>query len=113
MIVHIEGRTITIKEPRPATLKKYGLTLDDWKVILTEQGYKCPICTRVMEKTICVDHHHVQGYKGMKPENKKKHVRGLTCWWCNKTFLGRGITIERARNVVKYLERYEKRIHGD
>lgn len=98
-----------IRVPRPATLKKYGLTYEDWLALYEAQDGKCPICGRAMEKTIVIDHYHAKGYKNMPPEKRKLYVRGLTDWWCNKTFLGRGITIERAKNVVKYLERFEKR----
>lgn len=42
----------------------------------------------------------------MPPGERVKYVRGLLCWRCNATYLGRGITIERSRNVTTYLERF-------
>ena len=103
---------MAIKPPRPQTLKKYGLTLEDWLELYNLQGGLCPICGRKMEKTIVVDHFHAKGWKKMPPERRKLYVRGLTDWWCNKTFLGRGITVERARNVVTYLEKFEKKLQA-
>lgn len=99
-----------MKLPRPATLKKYGLSQEDWVELYNLQSGCCPICGRKLEKTIVVDHMHVRGFKKMSDEKKRRYIRGLTDWWCNKTFLGRGITIERAKNVVAYLERFEKKL---
>lgn len=45
----------------------------------------------------------------MPPEQRKLYVRGLVDWYCNHYYLGKGITIERAKNVVTYLEDFEKR----
>lgn len=50
------------------------------------------------------DHKHVKGWKAMPPEKRKLYVRGILCWFCNHSYLGRSMTLERARNVVKYLE---------
>ena len=110
MIVHIEGRTTEIKEPRPATLKKYGLELDDWKELLAQQGYRCPICKHIPSTgRFVVDHFHAQGYKKMSPEKKRKYIRGILCSYCNHWHVAKGITIERAENVVTYLKNYEAR----
>jgi hypothetical protein len=45
----------------------------------------------------------------MLPEEKKKHVRGLADWICNYRILTRGVTLERLRNAVRYLEEYKER----
>lgn len=110
MIVFVEGKKYTIREPRPATLKKYGLSLNDWKNIVAEQGYRCPICRRVPSSGIFrTDHVHVQNYKTMKPEKKRLWVRGVVCVHCNRFYLAKGITIEKARGVLSYLIEFEKR----
>lgn len=95
--------------PSPKTLAKYGLTEKDWLRLYRKQGGCCPICSRKMDKTICIDHFHVKGWLKMPPERRKLYVRGLTDWYCNHYYLGKGITIERAKNVVNYLEEFEKR----
>lgn len=98
--------------PTPATLKRYGLSAEEWQGILKAQGGVCGICGLVpRNKTtgairFVVDHEHVRGWKKLPPEERKMWVRGLVCFWCNFTYLGRGITLAKARNVVKYLERY-------
>ena len=110
MRVYIEGKRVEIREPTPVTLKKYGLSLNEWKDILAAQGYRCPICKRVPSSGIFrTDHLHVQNYKRMKPDKKKLWVRGLPCVHCNRFFLAKGITIEKAQAVVDYLQAFEKR----
>ena len=109
MIVFVEGKKYTIKEPRPITLKKYGLTLNDWKEIITVQGYKCPICLNVLSKTTNVDHFHGKNWQYLPDEKRKLYVRGVTCWYCNKNFLPKGITIERSKRTTQYLMEFEKR----
>lgn len=99
-----------IRFPTPVTLKKYGLTLIDWLEILNRQNGVCAVCKR--EPTtgrLCVDHEHVRGFKNMSPENKRKHVRGLLCFVCNRYYVGRAITTEKSANVLLYLQDYEMR----
>lgn len=103
-----------IRYPSQPTLRKYGLTLDDWIAILDRQGQVCAICKKQPTTgRFCVDHEHVAGFKKMSPEQKKIFVRGLTCWYCNHAYLGRSITIEKSKNVTTYLEEYEKRKNAD
>lgn len=99
-----------IPDPSPATLKKYGLSLDDWRALLARQGNVCAVC-ELEPKTgrFVVDHEHRYRWKKLKPEVRKSTVRGLLCWWCNSRYVGRSITIQRARNVVAYLESYAQR----
>lgn len=109
MIVFIEGRRINIREPSLATLKRYGLSLTEWKDIITRQGYRCPICKRPLEKTTNIEHLHVKNWKKYPANIRKLYVRGVTDWLCNHYYLGKGITLERAKNVVEYLDAFEKR----
>ena len=109
MIVFVDGKKYTIKEPRPATLKKYGLSLNDWKEILAVQGYRCPICLNVLCKTTNIDHFHAQGWSKMSDEKRKLYVRGITDWYCNKNALYKGISIEKLQRTVQYLIDFEKR----
>lgn len=97
-------------EPKPATLKKYGLSLEEWRALADYQGHACFVCKQEPTKgRLCIDHEHAKGWKKMPPERRKLFVRGLLCFRCNTTFVGRGVTVERSRNVTKYLEEYEAR----
>ena len=110
MIVFVAGSRIEIVEPNPATLKKYGLSLNDWKEMLACQGYVCPICLKIPSSgRFVIDHVHVQNYKNMKPEKKKLWVRGICCHYCNRFYLSKGITIIKAQLIKEYLIDFEKR----
>lgn len=95
--------------PTEATLRKYGLDKQDYLAIAERQGYSCPICGNPLARRTNIEHEHVKGWKDFPAHLRKLFVRGLTCWVCNHYYLGRGITLEKARNVVRYLEEYEKR----
>ena len=95
-----------MQHPRPETLKKYGLSLADWEEIYHLQGGLCPICKRTLAKPV-VDHLHIRNWKRMKPEKRKLYIRGIPCNYCNRRRLAKGMTLEIARNIVDYLERFE------
>ena len=79
--------------------KKYGMSIDDYNLMLTEQDGCCAICGRhtlELGKTLCVDHNHVTG-----------EVRGLLCGNCNK---GIGFLMEDASilsSAIEYLEEHD------
>ena len=50
----------------------YGITLEDYNRIYTDQGGACAICGAVTQRALCVDHCHASG-----------NVRGLLCRKCN------------------------------
>lgn len=93
--------------PSKVTLRKYGLTLEEWVHMWDTQGGVCPICLRPMTRPV-VDHIHVKGWKKMPPDERKKYVRALLCWICNTRILTRGITPEKLDRAAAYLRRYEK-----
>lgn len=55
-------------------IKRYGLTLEAFKILLEVQGDKCAICRKPFssDRKTHVDHDHVSG-----------RVRGLLCHGCN------------------------------
>jgi hypothetical protein len=99
-----------IRPPTPATLRKYGLTAEAWREIVRSQGDRCPICLRAPPdvKLVC-DHEHVKGFRAMPPEQRRQYVRTVACVWCNKIFLPRGITADKAERVAAVLRAYEGR----
>ena len=99
-----------VTPPKPTTLRKYGLTVDEWLAILERQGGVCAICNRVPKSGRWVtDHEHVKRYKKLPAEKRKLYLRGVICPFCNSHCVGRFMTLPKARNVVEYLEAYEKR----
>ena len=99
-----------VSVPEKTTLKKYGITQEEWVKILEKQGGVCFIC-KSLSKTgrLVTDHEHVPGYKKKPDKERASKIRGLLCWMCNHYYVGRGITIEKAKNVVSYLENYKQR----
>lgn len=101
-------------QPTPATLKKYGLSVEEWRAMADSQKHACFVCKQEPKKgRLHIDHEHVKKWKKLPPEERKKAVRGLLCFRCNTVFLGRGMTVERSRNVTEYLENYDKRKSGE
>ena len=94
--------------PSKATLKRYGLSAEEWTDIWQRQGERCPICKR-SDAPLVIDHEHVSNWKKLPPEKRKLYVRGIPCSWCNRWIIGRGATHEKLANGAIYLLKYEKR----
>lgn len=82
--------------------RKYGLTLEDYDILLKEQDYKCKICSfeetafefnsqRI--KSLAVDHDH-----------KTNKVRGLLCHKCNLGLGHFNDDINLLQSAIKYLD---------
>jgi hypothetical protein len=69
--------------------KMYGITRDDYELLLENQGNKCKICESefVTENEIRIDHNH-----------NTNQVRGLLCHSCN-------VALGHMRDSVELLER--------
>jgi hypothetical protein len=86
------------------------LNLDEWKALAESQGGVCYVCeTLTTTGRLCIDHEHVKDWKKLLPEHRKLFVRGLLCFRCNTTFVGRGVTIRRSERVAEYLKLYSSR----
>lgn len=79
---------------RKHTLKKYGLSLEDYEFMFADQNGVCAIClSPPLDRKLSVDHDHETG-----------KVRGLLCDSCNTSlggFLDSTETLERAINYLK------------
>lgn len=78
---------------------KYGITLDDYERMLTEQNFVCAICNNpedVQHKVLAVDHNH---------ETSK--VRGLLCYRCNTSLGLLRENIDNVKRMLKYLEKHQ------
>ena len=110
VVLDAEAGRRGIKVPTQVTLKKYGLTSLDWLTMLEEPSWVCPFMGGTPSPgRFVIDHEHVPGWKNMPPEERKQYVRGLTSWFANHAYLGRGITIERSARVTAYLQNYQGR----
>lgn len=84
---------------RIETLRRYGLTLEEYNARLETQGYQCAICYSLepgWKRDWPVDHCHETG-----------RVRGILCARCNMMLHSR-MTPEILRRAAEYLERAGK-----
>ena len=74
---------------------QYGITLEQYKQLMSEQHGQCAICSRTSGKRkLAVDHDH-----------KSNKVRGLLCHTCNSAL---GLFYENVsflQNAISYLQR--------
>jgi len=81
---------------RRVRMKRYGITPDEYKILLQSQNYKCATCHSEDPggKDWCIDHCHTSG-----------RVRGLLCRACN---LALGMVKDNQQtleNMLSYLRR--------
>jgi hypothetical protein len=99
-----------IKRPLDKTLAQYGLLPVDFEFMLKEQGWACGCCGKTPASgRLFVDHEHVRGWKRMPPEERRKYVRGLACYTCNRFVLNHRINIKLLAGAIAYLTQYEQR----
>lgn len=103
-----------MQPPKAPTLAKYGLTLGDWWLLLSQQGGVCAICRRVPSSgRFNIDHQHGKQrgkrWKDLPPAERKATVRGILCWACNVMIVGRGVTAPKLRAAAAYLEAWRAR----
>ena len=93
--------------------KIYGITPQEWAIILLYQNGKCAICKEALTKDgklkrICVDHIHAPKFKKMSQEDKRKYVRGGLCFLCNTAikFEKSGKGRQMLEGMVDYFNKY-------
>ena len=101
------------KQPHPSTLRKYGLSLVEWEELHREQGGRCGVCGKIPPGgRLVIDHEHRPGWAKLPPEKRKLYVRGLLDNYCNYRVLRKGMTLDRLKGAVKYLEKYAEKKKG-
>lgn len=103
-----EAARLGIVPPGAATLRRYGMTVDEWLGLLEAQGWKCPICHKTRAKWN-TDHDHVPGWKNLPPEERKRYVRGVLCAYCNHRRVNSRMSALEAQRIADYLAAYEAR----
>jgi hypothetical protein len=75
--------------------KMYGITRDDYELLLENQGNKCKICESefVTENEIRIDHNH-----------NTNQVRGLLCHSCNVALGHMRDSVELLERAINYLK---------
>lgn len=98
-----------IRPPSAATLRRYGITADEWLGFLKAQGWRCPVCRKRTGVTWNTDHDHVPGWRKKPPEERARYVRGVLCAFCNYRRVNSRMRAEEARRIADYLAAYEAR----
>jgi recombination endonuclease VII len=92
---------VNLIPPLPKTLAKYGLSIQDWVRLAALQDSVCYVCRRLPSSgRLHIDHAHVKNWRKMPPQERRKWVRALACQWCNRSFLAKGMTLDKARQLV-------------
>lgn len=77
---------------------RYGLTLEEHRVMMNNQNGKCSICeTELTEENCRVDHHHESG-----------KVRDLLCHHCNALIGFSRENIRIMEQAIEYLKKHDK-----
>ena len=67
--------------------KKFGLNEEEYLEYFKKQNNKCAMCKvkniHPFTQHTHVDHKHIEGYKDLPQEEKKKYIRGVLCQQCN------------------------------
>ena len=95
---------------------KYGLNEEEYLAMHENQKGECEICKEeillflkgIDVRAAHVDHAHVQGFKKMKAEDKKKHVRGMLCRNCNLMVGYAKDNPKMLRAAAHYLEEFAR-----
>lgn len=77
-------------------LKKFGISLEEYKQLCSKQDNKCAICKidrSLLNRNLCVDHDHVT-----------LKVRGLLCDTCNRSIGLLKDDIEVLKSAIIYLQ---------
>ena len=74
-------------------VKKYGVTIEEYKQMEKDQNYCCKICGGKNYKRLGIDHDHITG-----------QVRGLLCDSCNPALGGFKDNIESLQKAIDYLK---------
>jgi len=91
-----ENNPITL---RKYTLKKYGISIEEYGLMYSKQNGFCAIChkpeinKRSITNALCIDHDH-----------QTNKIRGLLCNKCNKALGLFGDNVSILKEAIKYLE---------
>lgn len=86
--------------------RRYGITYEEYEVVLASQGGACWICGKPPKKRrLHIDHEHMKKDKKRKPEEVRAKIRGLLCWQCNTAiakFKDNAHHMKKASEYVSY-----------
>ena len=111
MTLREQAERLGIRPPTKATLRKYGITENEWLNFLALQEWVCPICKR-RPAIWNTDHEHVPGWKKLPAHERRRYVRGVLCTHCNFRIVHSNLAADMAERMAAYLRAYEARRDG-
>ncbi len=83
----------------------YGLTLEDYNIMLFQQGYVCAVCKQ--EETV-IDHYTQQPKSlSVDHDHETGKVRQLLCTTCNQVLGNIEKDSQRVKLLIKYLKKHQ------
>lgn len=102
---HRARRKVRAEGRRPAALRRFGITPEEYGKLYEAQGRRCAICRRATgaTKRLAVDHDHTccPG-----PTSCGRCVRGLLCGPCNDEMAHARDDPEHFRRAIRYLNEW-------
>lgn len=93
---------------REKLCQSYGITTAEYNILLQKQNGKC-ICGKLpTNRSLAIDHKHLKNDKKLKPEQKRKQLRGLLCDKCNRALGMLKDNPEVLRLLANYLDEFNK-----
>lgn len=87
------GQITARRANRKHRCKLYGLTVEEYNLLLLSQNGKCAVCGYGQEESLCIDHNH-----------KTDKIRGLLCHRCNRVLGSVYDDPVILQKLIKYLE---------
>lgn len=84
---------------------RYGISLEEVKLMLEKQNYKCPICSTLLNKLDSPKRNKQNTY--IDHSHKTGKVRGILCNLCNVAIGSLRDNPNFAYHVYEYLRKYE------
>lgn len=93
-------------------LEHYGIDEDEYNRMLKTQGGVCKICGHPKKtRNLAVDHKHQLNFKKMKNSEKRKYLRGILCWKCNKGLELFNDNPQHLQNASQYLIDWQEKFN--
>jgi len=98
-IWNARNRRIQLKK----RLKKFGLTLQDYDRLVTEQDGKCAVCKQPPPRHQCRKYDYLPDLLSIDHDHQTNRVRGLLCRRCNLALGNISESPETAAGLLEYI----------
>ena len=101
---HLTHRDELNRRSRERSIRyTFGITVEQYEKLLSDQGFKCAICKRDLPRSISN-----RNRKALDHDHKTGKIRDFLCAPCNMAIGQMSESSQRLRAAADYLERHEK-----